>query len=142
MVPVVGLLGQVLVPAAGVDILALLQARSLRILLQVGNIVRCVSALEDSVGSRRLLLSLPKKVASKRLGKLSGEHVAAGGSGRESSLGMHVVGSSNDGLSAGSRNLVDGLQRCLASALHHERAIVRVVGGGSQARSNEGGSCS
>lgn len=110
MVSVVGLLGEVLVPAAGVDILALLQACSLRVLLEVGNIVRCVSALEDSVGSRRLLLSFPEKVASERLGKLSSEHVAAGSSGRERSLGMDVVGSSNR-LSVGSRNLVDGLQR-------------------------------
>lgn len=141
MVAVKGVLVKELVPAASVGILALLEAGLLGELLEVGNIMRSVAALEDGVGSRSLLLALPEEVAAQRLGELSGQHVAAGGSGRESSLGMDVVDGSDNGLGTGARDLADGLQVGGAHALHHERALVRVVGGGTQgwaARSSAG----
>lgn len=50
MVSVAGLLGEVLVPAGGVDILASLDAGLLRVLSEVGHIVRGVASLKDCIG--------------------------------------------------------------------------------------------
>lgn len=51
-----GLSGEVLVPAASVDVVVdLLHVGLLGVLLQVGDIVRGVAALQYCVGSRRLL---------------------------------------------------------------------------------------
>lgn len=60
VIAIKGILGKVLVPAAGVDILGLLHAGLLRVLLQIGDIMRSVPALEHGIGCRRLLLALPK----------------------------------------------------------------------------------
>lgn len=60
-----GLSSEVLVPAASVDIVvALVHVRLLRILLQVGDIVRGVAALQYCVGSGRLLGSFPEEMSS------------------------------------------------------------------------------
>lgn len=98
VVAVASLLGKVLVPAADVDVLALLHAGLFRVLLEVGNVVRCVATLHNSVGGSRLLLALPKQVATQRLSELGSQHVAAGGARREGTLSLAAAGRGRNSL--------------------------------------------
>lgn len=50
VVAIAGLLVEVLVPAADIHVLAWLHARLLWVLLEVGDVMRCVTSLEDSIG--------------------------------------------------------------------------------------------
>src|SRR3569833_448369 len=68
--------GEILVPAVRVDVGVLAHVHPLRVLPQVGHIVRGVAPLEDGIGRRRLLRPLPEEVAAERLGELGREHVA------------------------------------------------------------------
>ena len=107
MVTSEGFAVEVLVPAARVDIVVLLHVGTLGVLLQVGNVVRSMAPLEHRVCGRRLLRPLPEQVTSERLGKLSGEHVSARGTGREGSLGVQTGGVGHDWLGRGARDFVD-----------------------------------
>lgn len=55
-----GLPGEFLVPAAGIDVVVVpVHVGLLRVLPQVGDVLRCVATLKHGVGSRGLLRSLP-----------------------------------------------------------------------------------
>lgn len=69
----------VIIPTWLVGII-LIQVHFLGILLEVGHVVSCVSALKDRVGSLRLLLAFPEKVLTKTDSKFGGKHVSPGGS--------------------------------------------------------------
>ena len=77
VISVASFFGEVLVPAARVDILTRLHAGSQRVLLEIGYVVRSVASLQDRVGGRRLLLSFPEEMVMERLGQLGCQHVAA-----------------------------------------------------------------
>lgn len=135
VVSVESFLREVLVPAVGFHVFAGLHTCFLGILLQVGNVLRGVAALEHRRASQLLLLSLPNKVKSERLGKFSRQHVSSGGAGREGCREVDMRSSCRDGLSAGSRNFADGFKRRVSHALHHKRRLIGVIGRRTQARS-------
>lgn len=92
-------LAKVLVPAAGIGIVVVpVHVWPLRVLLQVGDVVGGVTTLEDGISRRALLRSFPEQLPSKRLGKLSSEHIAPRGSRGESGLVVHASGNCVDGL--------------------------------------------
>lgn len=73
----------------------------LGVLLEVGDVMGCMSSLKDCVGSLGLLFAFPKEVLSKTDSELGCEHVSAGCSRRESELMWGSVGGGlNDGLSS------------------------------------------
>jgi hypothetical protein len=70
---------KVLVPAGVRLRIVQVHVDFLGILLKVGNVMCCMSPLEDGVGSLRLLLTLPEKLMSKTDSQLVCEHISAGG---------------------------------------------------------------
>jgi hypothetical protein len=69
---------KVLVPAGVRLRIVQVHVDFLGILLKVGDVMGCMSPLEDSVGSLRLLLTLPEKLMSKTDSQLICEHISAG----------------------------------------------------------------
>lgn len=69
-------LAEVLVPARVPLLIIRVHVDLLGVLLEVGDVMRSMSALQDGVGGLRLLLSLPKEVLAEADRQLSREHVA------------------------------------------------------------------
>ena len=72
---------EVLVPARVRVLVILVHVDLLRVLLEVGHVVRGVPALQHGIGGLRLLLTLPEEVLAETDGQFCREHVATSGSG-------------------------------------------------------------
>lgn len=127
VVALIAVLGQAIVEGAGAVVLARgFHVGLLRVLLEVGDVMRSVASGEHSVVGGRSALTFPSEAATEGVGELVPNHLTPSRAGGEGTAWHALSARGRDVLSA--RTLRDGVQSGLASSLHHKRGIVRIVG--------------